>query len=408
MPDLSEKLSTTKLCFVATSIFHILLILPECMTMAVEVPFIPKQILIYGGNGFIGTKTAELLIEAGHKLTLVNRGNWYWDSAFTVKPFVQHIKCDRLHPIEKCPELQEYIYNVEKIDAVIDFSAYQVQALEKSLNLVHRKTKLYIYISTDSVYDVCIKNHEGLTLESDAIRPESEEMRASFQASENYGHRKLQCEEYLSQFNSEKCTLPYIILRLPDVIGPRDNTYRWWIYQLWMKLQPYLEQKIIVPSNFEKQPMSLVYVDDVAALLKKLVQNDYPNAYYQTFNLALNEKFSLKQFLEDMISELNITDVNITVVDNPNAIRLFPSVKSGPIDTTKAEQMLQWKPTKWSQVLRDTCSFYEQAIKLYYLDRPRNDVVKTMQTYLTSKPYDVLRGLRNVYGLAYPEPKDEL
>ena len=32
-------------------------------------------------------------------------------------------------------------------------------------------TNLYIYISTDSVYDVCDKNHSDASLETDAVRP---------------------------------------------------------------------------------------------------------------------------------------------------------------------------------------------------------------------------------------------
>ena len=36
--------------------------------------------------------------------------------------------------------------------------------------------------------------------------------------------------------------MPYVTLRLPDVIGPKDNTYRWWIYQTWMRLADHLDK----------------------------------------------------------------------------------------------------------------------------------------------------------------------
>ena len=35
------------------------------------------------------------------------------------------------------------------------------------------KVKLYIYISTDSVYDVCDKNHSHPSSETDSVRPQS-------------------------------------------------------------------------------------------------------------------------------------------------------------------------------------------------------------------------------------------
>ncbi|XP_013075096.2 uncharacterized protein LOC106061480 [Biomphalaria glabrata] len=397
-----------KLLYTAWFFFHFLLTLSQCVAMAVEVPFIPKQVLIFGGNGFIGSSTAERLIEAGHKLTLVSRGNWYWDSASTVMPFVQHIKCNRRETMEQCSELKHYVANIEQIDAVIDFSAYYAETIQESLDLVHRKTKLYIYISTDSVYEVCIKNHTGPTLETDAVRPESEEMRKNFESWDSYGHHKLECEEHLTNFSAGNSALPFIILRLPDVIGPRDNTNRWWYYQLWMKLKYYLEKDIIVPKSSENRLMSMVYVKDVADMIQKLVQNSYPNAYFQTFNLALKETFTLKQFLETMRDQLNATNVSITVEDSPLATRMYPSVKLGPVDTTKAEQILQWVPTKWADVLRETCDFYEMAIASHYFINQRSDMIRMLQNYLTTKPNNVYRALRNVYGLGYPETKDEL
>ncbi|CAL1539357.1 unnamed protein product [Lymnaea stagnalis] len=382
--------------------------LPLGRAMAVEVPFVPKQILIYGGNGFIGTSTAERLIEAGHNLTLINRGNWYWDSGFTVTPFVKLIKCDRMQAIDKCTELNDYITNTEQIDAVIDFSAYHSQSLVDTLDLVKGKVKLYIFISTDSVYDVCHKNHTEPSLETDSVRPISAEVREKLEAKESYGHRKLLCEETLATYRQEKNGPPYVILRLPDVVGPRDNTYRWWIYQLWMKLRPYLEKDVVIPSHLEKRPMSLVYVNDVADLIRNIVHGLFPAATDQIFNLAQKELITLKDFLEDMKKELNLTDVNIAVNNKPDTIRLFPSVHVGPVDTTKAEKILRWSPTKWETVLRLTCDYYEKAIKIVYFDRVRNDMIRTMQTYFTSKPYDVIRGLKAVYGLQYPEQRDEL
>lgn len=53
------------------------------------------DLLLFGGNGFIGAEVAEHLLQAGHKLTLVNRGNFGWDFKRRILPHVKHIKCDR-------------------------------------------------------------------------------------------------------------------------------------------------------------------------------------------------------------------------------------------------------------------------------------------------------------------------
>uniref|UniRef100_A0A0B7AQY8 NAD-dependent epimerase/dehydratase domain-containing protein n=1 Tax=Arion vulgaris TaxID=1028688 RepID=A0A0B7AQY8_9EUPU len=379
-----------------------------CLPMAVEVPVVPKQILVYGGNGFIGSSTVERFISAGYKVTLVNRGNWYWDSGFTVRPFVTHIKCDRMQSISKCPELFNYVSSTEKIDAVVDFSAYHPQSVIETLDLLNGKAQLYIYISTDSVYEVCVKNHTDPTVEDDAVRPMSQEQRENFESQESYGHRKLLCEEVLTSYRRDRNGPPFVSLRLPDVVGPRDNTYRWWIYQMWMKLRPFLEKDVVVPESVANKPLSLVYVNDIAELIFKLIQMLPPGVVDQAYNLALRETPTLMKLLEDIRGELNLTNIQILTSTQTDTIQLFPSVFQGSINISKAENNLNWNPTKWEIVLRDTVKFYEQAISVTHLQRERNEIIRTMQTYFTTKPYNVIRGLKNMYGLAYPEPRDEL
>jgi len=89
--------------------------------------------------------------------------------------------------------------------------------------------------ATDSVYDVCAKLHKGRTLETDAVRPEDPEERVMLAEHHYYGDRKLLAEEELLG-QRQHGGFPFVILRLPDVIGPRDNTHRFWIYQLWIKV----------------------------------------------------------------------------------------------------------------------------------------------------------------------------
>lgn len=42
----------------------------------------------------------------------------------------------------------------EHFDAVIDFSAYDSDVVKDALKVLENQIKLYIYISTDSVYEV--------------------------------------------------------------------------------------------------------------------------------------------------------------------------------------------------------------------------------------------------------------
>ena len=57
------------------------------------------------------------------------------------------------------------------------------------------KIRRYIYISTDSVYEVCQEpSHDGLTLEEDAVRPEELNTREAYAKKDPYGSNKLDCK----------------------------------------------------------------------------------------------------------------------------------------------------------------------------------------------------------------------
>lgn len=255
---------------------------------------------------------------------------------------------------------------------------------------------------------MCEKSDTEPSRESDAVRPSSQEVREKLEREESYGHRKLLCEEVLSTFRQEKNGPAYVILRLPDVVGPRDNTYRWWVYQLWMKLRPFLEQDVVISERTASQPMSLVYVEDVANLIVSLVNRVPPAAVDQVFNVAQKETITLKEFVSGIKNELNLTEINIFTSSKPDTIMLLPSIRSGPVDVAKAEQILNWTTTPWNKVVKDTCSFYEKAVHNIRFDKHLKDMIRNLQTYLTSKPYEVIQGFEEVYGLSFANPKDEL
>ena len=57
--------------------------------------------------------------------------------------------------------------------------------------LSHDRFKSYIFISTDSIYEVCQVNKNDMLLETDSIRPESDDLRKQFKSYDSYGHHKL-------------------------------------------------------------------------------------------------------------------------------------------------------------------------------------------------------------------------
>ena len=120
-----------------------------------------------------------------------------------------------------CPGFESLIQEKTFWDFVIDFSGFRGTQVEQSVGALKGISRLYVYISSDSVYEVCEKSHKGPTEERDSTRPESVEERERLNLLDNYGHEKLQGEEALYK-QRWAGGMPFMALRLFDVIGPRE------------------------------------------------------------------------------------------------------------------------------------------------------------------------------------------
>ena len=160
-----------------------------------------ETILIFGGNGFIGAESVELILNTfgdKYELVLVNRNNWEdWDAETRIKKRIQkNIVCDRKRDSLKTA-LNEYLSKENfKFYAVIDFSGLKPHFIREVIkDIPADKINYYIYISTDSVYEVsnikseCI--HKTLLSETDSIRPSSKEEIDRLKEFDEYAHDKL-------------------------------------------------------------------------------------------------------------------------------------------------------------------------------------------------------------------------
>lgn len=91
-----------------------------------------KRVLVFGGNGLIGAASVNKLLEYGHDLTLVTRGNWYWDTDDNIKPRVKHLKCDRMKSLKDCWSAEQYDF----YDAIVDFSGFDPYMIKDTLKLL--------------------------------------------------------------------------------------------------------------------------------------------------------------------------------------------------------------------------------------------------------------------------------
>jgi len=162
------------------------------------------------------------------------------------------------------------------------------------------------YYATGGVKEECGYLHlQNLT--SPATEEENEKVREFLKDLDSYGRKKLETEERFenlaSKFNAENATkLGVFSLRLPDVIGPFDDSYRLQKLALWMKMV--MDGKPCNRLGYEErdlhQPLSFVLSTDVASVIVRLIKGEV-KAEPGAFNLACSEQLILPELLTLML-----------------------------------------------------------------------------------------------------------
>jgi len=90
-------------------------VLPLCHAAkrAADTCTVYRRVLVFGGNGLLGSSAVDRLLERGHEVWAVSRGNFYWDSVTRIAPRLRGaIACDRNHGVHACAELVSLVDSV--------------------------------------------------------------------------------------------------------------------------------------------------------------------------------------------------------------------------------------------------------------------------------------------------------
>lgn len=253
------------------------------------------------------------------------------------------------------------------------------------------------------MYEVCKEPiHGGPLKEEDAVRPTEPEERKALASRDSYGDRKLACEEVLEK-EAQLKKMWWISLRLPDVIGPRDSTNRFWTYLIWLRFGDILGQRIAIPPHLKTKKMSLVLSEDVGRLMLKLVKTDSFRVYNRAYNLAFRETVTLEELINMMAKTLGINEVNYD--RESTGPYMFPSVTRGPLNITRAEKMLDWNPTPLSEAVQKTVQFYEYAMRAKDFRFQRNALINKLIP--KDKKDQFKKKFKKIYGIDFVEEEEE-
>jgi nucleoside-diphosphate-sugar epimerase len=146
------------------------------------------KVLFIGGTGIISTAISKLMVENGHELYLLNRGN-------REIPGAQNIICD----INNEDVAREKLAGMS-FDIVADFIAFKPEQVMRDYRLFAGKTRQYIFISSASAYQKPLSDfrvNEGTPLSNPYWQ---------------YSRDKIACEEFLMQKYREE-GFPITIIR---------------------------------------------------------------------------------------------------------------------------------------------------------------------------------------------------
>ncbi len=355
-----------------------------------------QRVLAFGGNGMIGSEVLTRLISrGGYDIVQVSRGNWPFDSAERVKPHLEAaIVCDRakdaecaglpdcdVNTLHYCEDFMKVVNATDKFDYVLDFSGYEAKWVHDAIAVLKDKVGYYVYISTDSVYEVCDAKQDisQRSVEGDAVRPRDGEKRDELRKGDPYGDAKLGSEEALRDQRREEGGFPWVALRFSDVIGPRDNTFRWILYHLWIKFYHDLNLPLHVPEGMENVTASFTYVEDAAAAII-LAMDGRERVWDQAYNIAMEEKFTLPKMLSKIAETMRINGTETSGDSIEGSFFIYPTVFKGPVDVTKAKETLGFVPTSADTAFKATVAWYEEAF--VKREAEREDMIKRFSNWV--------------------------
>jgi 2'-hydroxyisoflavone reductase len=166
------------------------------------------RVLILGGTAFLGPALVEQALEAGHRVTLFNRGKTAPDLFKGVEQ-VETLLGDRNNQLETL-QGREW-------DLVIDTSGYVPRHVQLAAKLLAPHVAHYVFISSISVYASFAKPNDETSPVARLTDPAVEQI-----TGETYGGLKALCEEAAEKAMPGRVTN----IRPGLIVGPRDRTDR--------------------------------------------------------------------------------------------------------------------------------------------------------------------------------------
>jgi UDP-glucose 4-epimerase len=254
--------------------------------------------LVTGGAGFIGAHVVNELVNAGHKVVVLDDLSGGYEE--NVNPKAQFVKGSILDV-----KLLESLFNEHRFDYVYHLAAYAAEGLSHfikrfnynnnligSVNLINEsvkhKVKCFVFTSSIAVYG--------------ALHPPMRENMVPV-PEDPYGIAKLAVEQEL-KVTHHMFGLNYVIFRPHNVYGEYQNLGDRYRNVVGIFMNQLMQGKPLTIFGDGTQTRAFSYIGDVAPYIARCVQ--VKEAYNSVFNIGADKEFTVNELAQSIMNAIGI------------------------------------------------------------------------------------------------------
>jgi len=243
--------------------------------------------LVTGASGFIGSHLVEHLSKHGYRVTCLLRKTSSLEYLKGIDTEIIRGDLNDIAFLKDAVKNKNYVFHLAAVIESSDPKLYHrtnilgTKLLALACRESSRNIKKFLFISSIAASGPSKKGI--LKKEEDECVPINE-----------YGRSKLEAEKIVEEILDD--IIPYVIIRPPNVYGPREKELLQAIKIIQRHIKPLL-------GNGDRQT-SLIYVEDLVRAIRMAAEN--PSAVKKTYFITDGNTYSWRDITDQIIEELDI------------------------------------------------------------------------------------------------------